>query len=242
MAQDELLRQIGQCGLAGIDKEIPPPHPTRGPRFDAGSLNHIASAAMDRPGQASRSVQPGPAHTGEPWVGEGEEDRDSRDDAGSECGTASVRAGNSELANALCLPSFISTSRQNRRWNHSADSCSFLTGNGSHASRVHAAAAAGQGLAAQISYVSDGMRELVRRLADARLNEVAMTVLRVAAVFTHRWHSLGFFWRLPRPPVTGRVEIALRESPSCFKQEACTPAEVEQIVVRRALTLIALLD
>jgi hypothetical protein len=45
MAEDELLRQIGQCGLVGIDQEIPQPH--RRPRFDAGSLNHIASAAMD---------------------------------------------------------------------------------------------------------------------------------------------------------------------------------------------------
>jgi hypothetical protein len=36
---------------------------------------------------------------------------------------------------------------------------------------------AGQGLVARISYLFDGMRELVTRLADARLNEVIMPVL-----------------------------------------------------------------
>src|SRR5712691_6772766 len=36
---------------------------------------------------------------------------------------------------------------------------------------------AGQGLAARISYLFDGMRELVAKLADARLNDVVMPIL-----------------------------------------------------------------
>jgi hypothetical protein len=36
---------------------------------------------------------------------------------------------------------------------------------------------AGQGLTARISYLFDGMRELVAKLADARLNEVVMPIL-----------------------------------------------------------------
>lgn len=103
---------------------------------------------------------------------------------------------------------------------------------------------AGQGLSAQISYMFDGMRELVTRLADERINEVVMPMLGtghggidaplalvgllLAVAEAARYGQGG-----QRPK---RVTIVL------FKKDASSPAEVNPVVVRRALALIGSRD
>jgi hypothetical protein len=103
---------------------------------------------------------------------------------------------------------------------------------------------ADQGLTARISYLFDGMCELVTRLANARLNEVVMPVLGaghggidpplafvgllLAVAEAARYRQGG--WRLKR------VTIVV------FQPDADKPPEVDKVVVRRALALIGSRD
>jgi hypothetical protein len=99
---------------------------------------------------------------------------------------------------------------------------------------------AGQGLAARISYLFDGMRELVARLADARLNDVVMPIL--GAGHGRVDTPLAFVGLL-----LAIVEVAQhgtggqrlkRVTVVVFKRDADTPAQVDRVVIRRALALI----
>lgn len=99
---------------------------------------------------------------------------------------------------------------------------------------------AGQGLAARISYLFDGMRELSTHLADARINEVAMPILGsghgqidpplafvglvLAAAEAARYGQGG--QRLKR------VTIVV------FQKSSDSPPQVDGTVVRRALALV----
>jgi hypothetical protein len=99
---------------------------------------------------------------------------------------------------------------------------------------------AGEGLAGRVSYLFDGMRELVSRLADARLNEVTMPVmgaghgrinpplalvgLLLALAEAARYAPGGHFLK--------RVTIVV------FKRDANSPVQVDPVVVRRTLALI----
>jgi Domain of unknown function (DUF6430) len=99
---------------------------------------------------------------------------------------------------------------------------------------------AGQGLAAQISYLFDGMRELVTRLADARLNEVAMPIL--GAGHGRIDPPLAFVGLLLAVAEAARYgqggQRLKRVTIVVFKRDADSHAEVDAIVVRRALALI----
>jgi O-acetyl-ADP-ribose deacetylase (regulator of RNase III) len=103
---------------------------------------------------------------------------------------------------------------------------------------------AGEGLAARISYLFDGMRELVRRLADARLNEVAMPLL--GAGHGRVDPSLAFVGLLLAVAEAARYgqggQRLRRVTIIVFKQGTDTPAQVDQVVVRRALALIGSRD
>jgi hypothetical protein len=97
-----------------------------------------------------------------------------------------------------------------------------------------------QGLVARISYLFDGLCEMVTRLANARLNEVVMPVLGaghggidpplafvgllLAVAEAARFRQGG--WRLKR------VTIVV------FKPDADKAPEVDKVIVRRALALV----
>jgi hypothetical protein len=98
----------------------------------------------------------------------------------------------------------------------------------------------GQGLASQISYLFDGMRALVARLADERIDNVAMPVLGSG-------HG-----RLDAPLALVGLLLAISEAARygqggqrlkmvtivVFKPNAKSPGEVDPVVIRRALALI----
>jgi hypothetical protein len=99
---------------------------------------------------------------------------------------------------------------------------------------------AGQGLASKISYLFDGMQELVKCLADARLNKVIMPILGAG-------HG-----RIDPPLALVGLLLAVAEAARygqgsqrletvtivVFRRDASTPASVDPAVIRRALALI----
>jgi hypothetical protein len=98
----------------------------------------------------------------------------------------------------------------------------------------------GQGLATQISYLFAGMRELVAKLADARLNEVVMPVLgaghgRIDAPLA----LVGLLLAVAEAARYGQGSQRLRKvTIVVFKRDSHTPAQVDRVVIRRALALI----
>jgi hypothetical protein len=99
---------------------------------------------------------------------------------------------------------------------------------------------ASQGLTGRISYLFDGMRELVSCLADARLNEVVMPILGAGHGGIHPPLALvGLLLALAEAARYGQGGQRLKRATIVvFKQNAETPGEVDQVVVRRALALI----
>lgn len=99
---------------------------------------------------------------------------------------------------------------------------------------------AGQGLAARISYLFDGMRELVARLADARLNNVVMPILggghgRIDPPLAF----VGLLLAVAEAARYGQGGQRLRKvTIIVFRRDEHTPAEVERGIIRRALALI----
>jgi len=100
---------------------------------------------------------------------------------------------------------------------------------------------AGLGLAARISYLFDGMRELVARLADARLNEVTMPLLGAGhGGIAPPLALVGLLLAVAEAARYGQGGQRLRRvTVVVFKRDADSPAEVDPVVVRRALALIA---
>lgn len=99
---------------------------------------------------------------------------------------------------------------------------------------------AGQGLAARISYLFDGMREMVARLADARLTEVAMPILGAGhGRIDPPLAFVGLLLAVSEAARYGQGGQRLRKvTIIVFKRDTETPAEVDQAVVRRALALV----
>jgi hypothetical protein len=99
---------------------------------------------------------------------------------------------------------------------------------------------AGQGLAARISYLFDGMRELVTRLADARINEVAMPVLGAGhGGIDPPLAFVGLLLAMAEAARYGQGGQRLRRvTIVVFKRDADSPAAVDRVVIRRALALI----
>jgi hypothetical protein len=99
---------------------------------------------------------------------------------------------------------------------------------------------ASQGLAARISYLFDGMRELVTRLADARYSEVAMPILGAGhGQIDPPLALVGLLLAVAEAARYGQGGQRLRRvTIIVFKADADSPAQVDPVVVRRALALI----
>jgi predicted nucleotide-binding protein len=102
----------------------------------------------------------------------------------------------------------------------------------------------GQGLAAKVSYLFDGICELVARLVDARLREVAMPIL--GAGHGRIDPSLAFVGLLLAVAEAARYgqggQPLTRVTIVVFKRDADSPAQVDPVVVRRALALVGSRD
>jgi Thoeris protein ThsA, Macro domain len=103
---------------------------------------------------------------------------------------------------------------------------------------------ASQGLAARISYLFDGMRELVARLADARLDEVVMPVLGCGhGRIDPPLALVGLLLAVAEAARYGQGGQRLkRVTIVVFKRDANSQPEVDSVVVRRALALIGSRD
>ena len=103
---------------------------------------------------------------------------------------------------------------------------------------------AGEGLAARISYLFDGMRELFTRLADERISEVAMPIL--GAGHGQIDPPLAFVGLLLAVAEAARYgqggQRPKRVTIVVFKKNADTPPQVDKVVARRALALIGAQD
>lgn len=103
---------------------------------------------------------------------------------------------------------------------------------------------AGQGLAARISYLFDGMRDLVATLADARINEIAMPVMGAGhGNIDPPLALVGLLLALAEAACYGQGGQRLRKATVIvFEKDAGTPAQVNRVVVKRALALIGSRD
>ena len=99
---------------------------------------------------------------------------------------------------------------------------------------------AGEGLAGRISYLFDGMRELVARLADARLDEITMPILGAGHAGIYPPLALvGLLLAVAEAARYGQGGQRLkRVTVVVFRRDGTSPAEVDLLVVRRALALI----
>jgi Domain of unknown function (DUF6430) len=102
---------------------------------------------------------------------------------------------------------------------------------------------ADRGLVARLSYLFDGMHELVRRLANARLDEVVMPVL--ASGHGGIDPPLAFVGLLLAVAEAARYrqgQLLKRVTVVVFKPDVDSPPSVDKVVVRRALALIGSQD
>jgi hypothetical protein len=97
-----------------------------------------------------------------------------------------------------------------------------------------------QGLSARISYLFEGMQELVTRLADARINKVVMPVLGaghggIAAPLAF----VGLVLAVAEAAVYNPGGLGLKQvTIVVFKKDLGSAAEVDKTIVRRALALV----
>jgi hypothetical protein len=100
---------------------------------------------------------------------------------------------------------------------------------------------ANQGLAARISYMFDGMKELISALADARLGEVVMPVMgaghgRIDAPLAF----VGLLLAVAEAARYGQGGQRLtRATIVVFRRDSSTPGQVDKILIRRALALVS---
>lgn len=99
---------------------------------------------------------------------------------------------------------------------------------------------AGEGLAARISYLFDGMRELFTRLADARISEVTMPILGSGhGQIDTPLAFVGLLLAIAEAARYGQGgQRPKRVTIVVFKKSADTAPQVDKVVVRRALALI----
>jgi O-acetyl-ADP-ribose deacetylase (regulator of RNase III) len=99
---------------------------------------------------------------------------------------------------------------------------------------------AGQGLAGRISYLFDGMRELVVHLGDARINEVAMPLLGAGHGGVSAPLALvGLLLAIAEAARYGRGQRLKKVTIVVFKSDEGRAVRIDPVVVRRALALIA---
>jgi O-acetyl-ADP-ribose deacetylase (regulator of RNase III) len=101
-----------------------------------------------------------------------------------------------------------------------------------------------EGLSARISFLFDGMQETVKRLADARLTQVAMPILGAGLGHIDPPLALvGLLLAVAEAARYGQGGQRLKKvTIVVFKRDADSPAEADRVVVRRALALIGSRD
>jgi len=99
---------------------------------------------------------------------------------------------------------------------------------------------AGQGLAARISYLFDGMRELFCHLADERINEVAMPILGSGhGQIDTPLAFVGLVLAIAEAARYGQGgQRPKRVTIIVFKKDTHTLPQVDPVVIRRALALV----
>jgi hypothetical protein len=102
----------------------------------------------------------------------------------------------------------------------------------------------GEGLAARISYMFDGMQELFTLLADARINEVAMPILGSGhGQIDPPLAFVGLLLAIAEAAKYGHGGQRLKTvTIVVFQKDAQSPPAVDDTVVRRALALIGSKD
>ena len=100
---------------------------------------------------------------------------------------------------------------------------------------------AGEGLAARISYLFDGTRELVTRLANARLNKVLMPILGAGhGGIDPPLAFVGLLLAIAEAARYGQGGQRLKTATIVvFKRDEDSAADVDKVIVRRALALIS---
>jgi hypothetical protein len=99
---------------------------------------------------------------------------------------------------------------------------------------------AGEGLAGRISYVFSGMHELVKRLADVKINEVAMPLLGAGhGGISAPLAFVGLVLAIAEAARYGQGARLRRVTIVVFKRDPSSPAQVDSVVVRRALALVS---
>jgi hypothetical protein len=103
---------------------------------------------------------------------------------------------------------------------------------------------AGEGLAARISYLFDGMRNLAMRLADARLNDIAMPILGAGhGGIDPPLAFVGLVLALAEAARYGHGAQRLKRATIVVFQAGHDKApQIDPVVVRRALALIGSKD
>lgn len=103
---------------------------------------------------------------------------------------------------------------------------------------------AGQGLASRISHQFDGMRELLSKLADARLTEAIMPVMGAGhGGIDPPLALVGLLIAIAEAARYGHGSQRLkRVTVVVFKRDESTPPQVASTVVRRALALIGSIE
>jgi hypothetical protein len=103
---------------------------------------------------------------------------------------------------------------------------------------------AGQGLCSRISYLFDGIRELTANLADARISEVVMPIFGGGhGGLSPQLALVGTLLAVAEAARYGERGHRLKKfTIVVYKRDASNPAEVNEVVIRRALALISGLD
>lgn len=103
---------------------------------------------------------------------------------------------------------------------------------------------ASQGLSAQISYLFTGMQQLVARLADQRIDRVVMPVLGSGhGGINAPLAFVGLLLAVAEAARYGQGSQRLKMvTIILFKRDPDSPSQVDQMVVRRALALVASRD
>jgi hypothetical protein len=97
-----------------------------------------------------------------------------------------------------------------------------------------------EGLVGSVSYVFDGMKDLFRSMADARLNEVVMPLLGSGHGGVDRPLAfVGLLIAIAEAARRGHGGVRERKvTIVIYKRDKSTPAEVDDVVIRRGLALI----
>lgn len=97
----------------------------------------------------------------------------------------------------------------------------------------------GEGLSARISYMFDGMREVFKHLADARIREVVMPIIGSGhGQIDPPMAFVGLLLAIAEAARYGQGGQRLRKATVVVLKRDAGPVQVDKVVVRRALALV----